>query len=171
DVDAEGLVRARRGPLDAGRLGQDGDPAFLLEVVGIHGTLFHALVLAEGAGLAEQLIDQRRLAVVDVRDDGHVAQAHGNRTFEREKRGRPLVARGALVHRASFRPSQPALEQIHGMKRISIVVAALLAATGMTLPALGAPPAAAAWEIGPVIKGRNYSHKMPLHPTPVREGF
>jgi hypothetical protein len=35
-----------------------------------------ALVVAEGAGLLEQLVDQRGLAVVDVGDDGDVAQ-HG----------------------------------------------------------------------------------------------
>ncbi len=31
------------------------------------------LVGAEGAGLLEQLIDERGLAVIDVRDDGDVA--------------------------------------------------------------------------------------------------
>ena len=40
----------------------------------MHRALFHALVVAEGAGLAEQLVDQGRLAVIDVRDDGDVAE-------------------------------------------------------------------------------------------------
>ncbi len=61
-------------PFDAGALREDGDPAFLLQVVRIHRPLFHALVVAEGAGLAEQLVDKRGLAVVDVRDNGHVAE-------------------------------------------------------------------------------------------------
>ena len=34
------------------------------------------LVVAEGAGLAEHLVDQRGLPVVDVRDDGDVANLH-----------------------------------------------------------------------------------------------
>lgn len=34
----------------------------------------------------------------------------------------------------------------------------------------GAPPAAEAWTIGPIIKGRNYSRGMPLHPTPRADG-
>jgi hypothetical protein len=64
-------------PLDRSALRQNGDPAFLFQVVGIHRTLFHALVVAEGAGLAEELVDERGLAVVDVGDDRHVAKGHG----------------------------------------------------------------------------------------------
>jgi hypothetical protein len=64
-------------PLDRGALGEDGDPALLLEVVRVHRALFDALVVAERAGLAEQLVDERGLAMIDVRDDGHVAEAHG----------------------------------------------------------------------------------------------
>ena len=37
---------------------------------------FHALIVAEGPGLAEQLIDEGRLAVIDVGDDRHVTEAH-----------------------------------------------------------------------------------------------
>ena len=70
DVDVGAL------PLDRGAFGEDGDPPLLLEVVRIHRPLLHALVVAEGAGLAEQLVDERGLAVIDVRDDGHVAEAH-----------------------------------------------------------------------------------------------
>jgi hypothetical protein len=89
DVDAEMLGRARRRPLDAGRLGEDGDPALLLQVVRIHRPFLDALVVAEGAGLAEQLVDQGRLAVIDVRDDRHVAEAHGVKLLEWEKGGGP----------------------------------------------------------------------------------
>ena len=46
------------------------------EVVRIHCPFLHALVVAEGAGLAEELVDKRRFAVVDVGDDRHVAEVH-----------------------------------------------------------------------------------------------
>ena len=67
DVDVDAVV------VDRGVLGQDGDAALLLQVVGIHHALGHVLVGGEGAGLAEQLVDQRGLAVVNVGDDGDVA--------------------------------------------------------------------------------------------------
>ena len=38
--------------------------------------LGHALVLAERAGLLQQPVDQRGLAVVDMGDDGDVAKLH-----------------------------------------------------------------------------------------------
>ena len=63
-------------PFDAGALGEDGDPALFLEVVRIHRPLFDALVLAEGARLAEELVDERGLAMIDVGDDRHVAKVH-----------------------------------------------------------------------------------------------
>lgn len=51
---------------------------------------------------------------------------------------------------------------------------ALLAACAEGTPASAHPAAAArdagAWTIGPVIRGRNYSRRMPLHPTPRRGG-
>ena len=70
DVDAGAL------PLDRGRLGQDGDAALALEVVGIHGAFDLALVLAVDARLLQQPVDQRGLAVVDVGDDGDIAKVH-----------------------------------------------------------------------------------------------
>ena len=70
DVDA-GVV-----PEDRRHLGEDGDAALALEIVGIHGALGHALVFAEGAGLLQQPVDQRRLAVVDMGDNGDVAKFH-----------------------------------------------------------------------------------------------
>ena len=70
DIDAGVL------PHDRGRLGENGDAALALEIVGIHGALDHALVLAIGAGLLQQPVDQRGLAVVDVGDDGDVAKIH-----------------------------------------------------------------------------------------------
>ena len=64
-------------PEDRGDLGQDGDAALALEVVGIHRALGDALVVAERARLLQQPVDQRGLAVIDVGDDGDVAQIHG----------------------------------------------------------------------------------------------
>ncbi len=70
-------VDARVLPEDRGHLGEDGDAALALEVVGIHGALGHPLVLAERAGLLEQPIDQSGLAMIDMGDDGDVAKVHG----------------------------------------------------------------------------------------------
>jgi hypothetical protein len=69
-------VDPRAVPVDRGALGQNRDPALLLEVVGIHRPLLDALVLAEGARLAEELVDEGRLPMVDVRDDRDVTQIH-----------------------------------------------------------------------------------------------
>ena len=53
-------------------LGADGDPALALEVVAVHHAFVDMRVLAEHVGGAEDAVDQRRLAVVDVGDDGEV---------------------------------------------------------------------------------------------------
>ncbi len=58
---------------DGGVLGQDGDAAFPLQVVGVHDPLGHLLVGAEDVGLPQQAVHQGRLAVVDVGDNGDVA--------------------------------------------------------------------------------------------------
>jgi hypothetical protein len=69
DVHVEILVFER------GVLGADGDALLALEIHGIHQPLDLRLRLvgAEGARLLEQAIDERGLAVIDVRDDGDVA--------------------------------------------------------------------------------------------------
>ena len=69
-------VDARVLPEDGGALGEDGDAALALQVVAVHGLRLHLLVLAEGAGLLEQRVDQRGLAVIDVGDDRDVAKVH-----------------------------------------------------------------------------------------------
>ena len=58
---------------DGGVLRQDGDTALTLKVVGVHHALVDNLVGAEDARLAQQLVDQRGLAVVDVSDDRDIA--------------------------------------------------------------------------------------------------
>ena len=64
---------------DGGVLGEDGDAALALELVRVHDALGDGLIGAEGAGLAEHGVDEGGLAVVDVGDDGDVADdAHRN---------------------------------------------------------------------------------------------
>ena len=113
DVDAHVL------PDDRGRLGEDGDAALALEVVRIHHPLGDALVVAEGARLLQQAVDERRLAMVDVGDDGDVAELHGHwRWVSRERRrGRP--GRAAVLKRqddgvATARDSRPVSRRLCG---------------------------------------------------------
>lgn len=47
----------------------------------------------------------------------------------------------------------------------------LLAACGDVARASAVPTDPAAWTIGPIIRGRNYSQGVPLHPVPRRGGF
>ncbi len=60
-------------PLHRGVLGKDGDAPLLFERIRVHHALFHVLVGAKRPGLPEHLVHQRGLAVVDVCDDGDVA--------------------------------------------------------------------------------------------------
>ena len=60
-------------PLEGGVLCPNGDSLFPLEIHRVHHTLFHLLVGAKRARLSQQLIDEGRLAVIDVRDDRDIA--------------------------------------------------------------------------------------------------
>src|SRR4029077_4947829 len=64
---------------DRRRLGEDGDALLALEVVRIEDQLADLLVSREDARLLEKSVDQRRLAMVDVGDDGDVAQVGASR--------------------------------------------------------------------------------------------
>jgi hypothetical protein len=75
-------------PVDRGALGEDGDAALALEVVRIHRALGDALVVAEGAGLAQQLVDERGLAMIDVGDDRDVASGEDAAVRHRRLSGR-----------------------------------------------------------------------------------
>src|ERR1700728_2509529 len=68
DVDLGSVVT------DAGVLGENGDAALALEVVGIHDAVGHFFVGAEDAALAQHGVDERGFAVIDVRNDGDVAR-------------------------------------------------------------------------------------------------
>ena len=59
---------------DRGVLGQDRDAAFAFERVGVHDARRDVLAFTKDAALPEHRIDERRLAVVDVGDDGDVAE-------------------------------------------------------------------------------------------------
>lgn len=58
------------------------------------------------------------------------------------------------------------------MHRILLAAAALSATAAALLlsAALAATPPASSWEIGPIIRGRNYSVNMPLRPSDTRAG-
>ena len=52
-------------------------PRFLFEVVGVHDAFGDGLVGAEGTGLTQHGVDEGGFAVVDVRDDGDIADGLG----------------------------------------------------------------------------------------------
>ncbi len=55
-------------------LGQDRDAAFTFQVVGVHDLVDDLFVFAENTALPQHDIDQGGLAVVNVGDDGDIAQ-------------------------------------------------------------------------------------------------
>lgn len=66
--------------LDADVLGKDGDAAFAFKIVVVQKAFRHDFVVPEHLRLPENLVDQRRFAVVDVRDDCDISDfAHKNR--------------------------------------------------------------------------------------------
>ena len=67
DVDADVV------PDDGGDFGEDGDAAFFFEIVAVERALGQRLMGREGAGLAQQLVDKRGFAMVNMGDDGDVA--------------------------------------------------------------------------------------------------
>jgi hypothetical protein len=73
DVDLDPAVA------DGRVLREDRDALLALEVHRVHDALGDVLVLAERARLPEHRVDQRRLAVVDVRDDRDVADVVARR--------------------------------------------------------------------------------------------
>ena len=66
-------VYLRVSVLHGGVLRENGYPALALEVAGVHNSLRHGLVITENARLLEHLVDEGRLAVVDVGDYGNVS--------------------------------------------------------------------------------------------------
>jgi hypothetical protein len=60
--------------LDGGVLGEDRDALLALEIHRVHDALGDVLVGTKGAGLPQEAVDEGGLAVVDVSDDGDVAE-------------------------------------------------------------------------------------------------
>ena len=58
--------------MDSGILGENGDAALAFEIAGVHHAVNDRLILTVHAALLEHLIDQRGLAVVNVRDDCNI---------------------------------------------------------------------------------------------------
>ena len=75
------LLRDGPAVVDGGVLREDRDALLALQVTGVHDPVGDALGLVGGerAGLVEHGVDQRGLAVVDVRHDGDVAQVGAGR--------------------------------------------------------------------------------------------
>ena len=71
--DVDGVV----APVDGGVLGLDGDAFLALEVHGVHGALGEFLMGLDGAAGLEEFVHEGGLAVVDVGDDGDVADLLG----------------------------------------------------------------------------------------------
>ena len=69
DVDLEVVVK------HGGVLGEDGDAALAFEIVGVHDAVHQLLVGAKYAALAQHGVNQRGLSVIDVGDDGDVANS------------------------------------------------------------------------------------------------
>src|SRR5207249_8368960 len=59
-------------PLEGRVLGANRNSFLTLEIHRIHHALFNLLIGTKRARLAQQLIDKRRLAVIDVRNDGDI---------------------------------------------------------------------------------------------------
>ena len=77
DVDLD-VVAGLCGVADGRVLGHDRDPLLALQVHGVHDPLGDGLVGGERAALLEEGVDEGGLAVVDVGDDGDVAEGgHG----------------------------------------------------------------------------------------------
>ena len=70
--------------MHGGVLGQDGDAALALQVVGVHHAVGDLLVGTQDVALLEHLVDQGRLAVVDVGDNSNITDIfpdHGTSSF------------------------------------------------------------------------------------------
>ena len=58
--------------MHSGIFRQNGDAAFPLKIARVHHAVCHDLILAVHPALLQHFIDQRRLAVVNVRDDRNI---------------------------------------------------------------------------------------------------
>ncbi len=96
-----------------GDLGKDGDAALALEIVGIHCPFGNLLIFAKGAGLGEEPVDQGGLAVIDMGNDGNVAQIHSGpiaflRFFQASVAGRERRRAARVRSLSALRRMKPA---------------------------------------------------------------
>lgn len=59
--------------IDARVLGKNRDAAFPFDGAGVHDSFVHLFAFVERSALFENLVDERRFAVVDMRDDRNVS--------------------------------------------------------------------------------------------------
>src|ERR1039458_314683 len=71
DIDLEVVVK------HGGVFGEDGDAALAFQIVGVHDAVHQLLVGAKYAALAQHGVNQRGLSVIDVGNDGDVANLRG----------------------------------------------------------------------------------------------
>ena len=94
--------------VDGRLLGEDRDPLLALEVARIHDPIDHGLVRAERPRLAEHRVDERRLAVVHVSDDGDVPQIAADREVRGGGHGRAVLQGYRVGHsRTNVQPALP----------------------------------------------------------------
>src|SRR5687768_9794316 len=75
---------------------EDGYSALALQGIGVHHAVHHDLIFAERSCLAQHLVDERGLAVVDVGDDGDVSDLlRGLHSTEANRAEYPSVGRSA----------------------------------------------------------------------------
>lgn len=67
-------IDAHAFPGDSTVLGCNGDAAFTLQLHAVHDAVIHMLIGPEHAALPEHGVDKRGLAMIDVSDDGDIAQ-------------------------------------------------------------------------------------------------
>ena len=109
----------RDGPIrvmavHGGVLGQDGDAFFPFQVAGVHHAVLHFAAFVQRAGLPQHRVDQGGLAVVDVGDDGDVAEWHvgdcgsgGSRMANWPLTRRDTTSRGGAAPNRPIRPCPP----------------------------------------------------------------
>ncbi|GBE30088.1 hypothetical protein BMS3Bbin04_01114 [bacterium BMS3Bbin04] len=71
-----GIHDVDRGPLPIDRsvFGHDGDAFFALEIIAVHNTFLDSLIGTEQTRLMQHPINECSLAMINVRNDGQVAQ-------------------------------------------------------------------------------------------------
>ena len=89
DVDVV-TVAAAVNVVDRAVLGQDGDATLPLQGIGVHDAIPVQLAVVELAALAQQLVNQRGLAMIHVGDDGDVANTFALHDAPKGKKARGL---------------------------------------------------------------------------------